>query len=74
MFSGSVRVVQTFSASLLGAAQGPLHFDICVEIGIQSENQVQCLPIAYSVTSFNGREGFFVSRERKYKSNIRLGT
>ena len=44
--------------------QDPLQFDICVKIGIQSENQVQRLPIACSVTSFNGREGFS-STERK---------
>jgi hypothetical protein len=62
--SGPVRVLQTFSARLLGVAQDPLQFDICVKIGTQSENQVQCRPIACSVTSFNGREGFS-SAERK---------
>jgi len=51
-------------------AQDPLQFDICVEIGIQSENQVQCLPIAYSVTSFNGREGFS-SAEKKIQKQYK---
>jgi hypothetical protein len=62
--SGSIRVLQTFNARLLEVAQDPLQFDICVKIGIQSENQVQCLPIACSVTSINGSEGFS-SAERK---------
>jgi hypothetical protein len=62
--SGSVRVLQTFSARLLGVDQDQLQGDICVKIGVQSENQVQCLPIACSVTSFNDGEGFS-SAERK---------
>ena len=56
--SGSIRVLQISRARLQGVAQDPLQFDIRVKIGIQSENQVQCLPVACSVTSFNGRDGF----------------